>query len=112
MLNEKLNQRIREALKTILHVEEKKMFRGLAFMVNGKMCITASDQHMMCRIDPSIHREVIQRKGAHTMVMGGKEYIGYVQVEEDAIKSKKELNYWIKLALEFNPKAKATKKKK
>jgi TfoX/Sxy family transcriptional regulator of competence genes len=112
MLNEKLNQRIREALKTIPHVEEKKMFRGLAFMVDGKMCITASDQHMMCRIDPIVHHEVIQRKGCHTMIMGGKEYIGYVQIEEDVIKSAKEFNFWIRLALDFNPRAKASKKKK
>ncbi|MEO5583236.1 MAG: TfoX/Sxy family protein [Saprospiraceae bacterium] len=111
MINEKLNQRIREVLCNTPSVQEKKMFRGMVFMVNDKMCITASDTHIMCRIDPSLHDEVIKKSGCHTMVMGGKEYRGYIQIDEDAIKSKKDLSWWIKLALEFNPRAKASKKK-
>ena len=111
MINEQLTARIREALRDIPAVEEKKMFRGIAFMVNGKMCVTASDTHMMCRIDPSLHDEAVKKKGCHTMVLGGREYRGYVQIDEDAIKSKKDLSFWIKLALDFNPRAKASKKK-
>ena len=107
-----MTQRVREALSEVPNAEEKKMFRGVVFMVNGKMCITAGDDNYMFRIDPSLHDEVIKKKGVATVVMGGRNYRGYVRVKEDAVKSKKDFDYWIKLALDFNKFAKASPKKK
>ncbi len=79
-------------------------------MVNDKMCITAGANRMMFRIDPVIHEEVIKRKGCHTVMMRGREYKGYVHVDEDSIKNKKDFDYWIGLALDYNKIAKASKK--
>jgi len=110
--NEKLTARIREALAHLPDVEEKRMFRGVTFMVNGKMCISAGDDKIMCRIDPSLHDEVLKRKCCATVTMKGREYKGYVYVSEEGIKTKKDLGYWVQLALEFNKLAKASKKKK
>ncbi len=110
--NEKLTARIREALAHLPKVEEKRMFRGVTFMVNNKMCITAGDNKIMCRIDPAIHEEVIKRKGCETVKMRGREYKGYVYVSEEGIKTKMDLDYWINLALDFNKLAKSSKKKK
>jgi TfoX/Sxy family transcriptional regulator of competence genes len=110
--NEKLTARIREALAQISKVEEKRMFRGVTFMVNDKMCISAGDNKIMCRIDPSIHDEVLKRKGCETVKMKGREYRGYVYVSEEGIKTKKDLDYWIGIALEFNKRAKSSKKNK
>jgi TfoX/Sxy family transcriptional regulator of competence genes len=109
--NEKLTGRIREALAHLPKVEEKKMFRGVAFMVDGKLCISAGDDEMMCRIDPVIHADMIKRKGCRTVIMKGREYRGYVYVKENSIRSKRDFNYWIELALDFNKRAKASKKK-
>ena len=108
--NEKLTSRIREALSHLPKVEEKRMFRGVTFMVNGKMCVSAGDDRIMCRIDPAIHEEAIKRKGCSTMMMGGREYKGYVEVKEDSIKTKKDLDYWISLAIAFNKNAKPARK--
>lgn len=110
--NEKLTARIREALARVPNVVEKRMFRGVAFLVNGKMCITAGDNKIMCRIDPSIHEEAVTRKGCETVKMKEREYKGYVYVSDEGIKTKKDLDYWVRLALEFNRFAKASKKKK
>lgn len=110
--NEQLTEKIRKALAHLPNVEEKKMFRGVVFMVNNKMCITAGDDKIMCRIDPSLHEEALKRKGTETVKMRGREYKGYIYVNEGAIKSKKDLDHWIALALEFNKVAKASKKKK
>jgi len=110
--NEKLTARIREALANLSNVEEKRMFRGVTFMVNDKMCITAGDNKIMCRIDPSIHEEALKRQGCETVKMKGREYKGYVYVNEEGIKTKKDLDFWIRLALEFNTLAKSSKKKK
>ncbi len=65
----------------------------------------------MTWIDPAIHDEAIKRKGCRTVMMRGKEYKGYVQVHEDSIKNKKDFDYWIGLALDYNKRAKASKKK-
>lgn len=110
--NEKLANRIREALQDLPDVEEKKMFSGLAFLVNGKMCVNVSHDEMMCRIDPEKHEEALSKRGSRTMEMNGRSYIGYVKIAEEGLKTKKEFDYWINLALEFNSKAKSSKKKK
>jgi TfoX/Sxy family transcriptional regulator of competence genes len=110
--NEKLAARIREALAYVSKVEEKRMFRGVTFMVNDKMCITAGDNKIMCRIDPAVHEEAIKRKGCETVKMKGREYKGYVYVSEEGIKTKKDLDHWVRLSLEFNKLAKSSKKKK
>ncbi|TKK71489.1 TfoX/Sxy family protein [Ilyomonas limi] len=109
--NEVLTNRVREALAEIPNVEEKKMFRGIAFMVNGKLCVSVGDDELMCRIDPALHDELIEEKGCRATIMKNREYKGYVYVAEDSITTKKELDYWLSLALAFNPKAKASKRK-
>ncbi|MEJ7684026.1 MAG: TfoX/Sxy family protein [Segetibacter sp.] len=85
------------------------MFGGLAFMVGGKMCIAVGKDRIMCRIDPAIHDEAVKRNGMETVKMGGREYKGYVHINEDVLK--KDFDYWIKLALDFNKIARASKKK-
>ena len=100
-LNPELTKRVRQALAHVDQVEEKKMFRGIAFMVSGKMCVTVGDSHIMCRIDPSIHQDVVLRKGVSTVKMKGREYIGWINVDESAIQDKKALTKWLKLALEY-----------
>ena len=59
--DEKLNDRIREALSDISMVEEKRMFGGICYMVNGKMCLGVVGDAMMCRIDHDIYEEVLER---------------------------------------------------
>jgi TfoX/Sxy family transcriptional regulator of competence genes len=109
-INEKMNERIREALSGQKKVEEKKMFRGLTFMVNGKMCISVNDEDLLFRIDPVLHDDLIHIKGCRSMEMKGKPYKGYVFVDVDQLKTKKQLDYWIELALDFNKRAKASRK--
>jgi len=110
--NEPLTNRIREALAHLPKVEEKKMFRGVTFMVNGKMCISVGNDEIMCRIDPDIVEAVLEKSGCRPMIHGGRTMKGFVFVNEESIRSKKEFNYWIDLALDFNKKAKISAKKK
>ena len=110
--NEKLAARVRAALSEITIVEEKKMFRGIAFLVEGKMCINVGDDEIMCRIDPAIKEELIKKPGCRPMIMKGRELKGYVLVTEEGRKTEKDFQYWIEMSLEFNKKAKASKKRK
>jgi TfoX/Sxy family transcriptional regulator of competence genes len=108
--NEKLAAQIRKALAHLPNVEEKKMFRGLAFMVDDKMCINVSGDELMCRFHPSMQETVMKKKGVRPMVMKGKQLDGYAYVNEEGFSSKKDFDYWVNLCLEFNKEAKASKK--
>jgi hypothetical protein len=110
--NQKLADRLREALSDFPKVEEKKMFRGVTFMVNGKMCISVSGENLMCRFDPVLQEEVMERRGVEPMIMKNRQYKGYAYVTPEGFKSKKDFDYWVKLCLDFNKKARASKKKK
>ena len=104
--------RVREALANTPDVTEKNMFRGTAFMVDDKLCISVGDDSMMCRIDPAMHEELVEKGGCRTMMMKGREYKGYILVDEDAVNNNSELMYWVNLCLDFNKHAKSSKKKK
>ena len=109
--DEKLADRMRESLADLPDIEEKKMFRGMCFMVNGKMCICVNNDEIMCRVDPLVYEEVLEKNGTRPMIHNGKTMKGFVYVSQDVLKSKKDLLYWIDLCLDFNKKAKASKKK-
>ena len=109
--DEKLADKIREALAAynITDVEEKKMFRGLCFMVNGKMCVCASQNEMLCRIG-SEYVDALELNGVRGMIRNGKTLKDFVFVSDEAMKTKKEFDSWINKALAFNKFAKASKK--
>jgi TfoX/Sxy family transcriptional regulator of competence genes len=111
--NEKLAGRIREIIvATHKKVEEKKMFAGLCFMVNDKMCVGVEKERLMVRLDPAKYDEVMEKEGCKPMDFTGKVMKGFVFVDIEVLNSKKKLGYWIKLALDFNKIAKASRKKK
>jgi TfoX/Sxy family transcriptional regulator of competence genes len=103
-----LADRVRAALADVPRIEEKKMFGGLAFMVNGKMCITSGTDTLMFRIDPTIHEKALQRRGTRTVIMRGREYKGFVYVSKEGLGTKKDFDHWIGLALDYNKRAKAS----
>lgn len=109
--NEKLADRIRESLIDVKKVNEKFMFGGVCFMVNDKMCVGVVKDEMMCRIDPKMNAIVLEKEGCRPMDFTGKPMKGYVFISEEGMKTKKAFEYWIGLCLEFNSKAKASKKK-
>lgn len=110
--NEKLADRVRERLVDTPDIEEKKMMGGLTFMVDGKMCVGIIKDELMCRIDPAIHNTVVEMNGCRTMDFTKRPMIGYILVDDTGMRTNKEFDYWIGLALEFNNRAKASKKRK
>ena len=110
--DKKLAERVREHLahSANIKIEEKKMFGGLAFMVDGKMCVNVSGENLMCRFDPSLQDEISKRKGYKTVTMKGKEYKGYCYVNPEGFRKEKDFEYWINLCLAFNKQAKSSKK--
>lgn len=106
--------RVKEYLDNVpdIEVEEKKMFGGLAFMIEGKMCVNVSGDQLMCRFDPDLTEKIAERTGFLPMIMNGKKYKGYCYVEPAGFKDEKDFEFWMDLCLDFNEKAKSSKKRK
>jgi TfoX/Sxy family transcriptional regulator of competence genes len=112
MFSEYLADRIRQALKEKnTHFEEKKMMGGLAFMVNDKMCVGITNDDLMARIDPVVYEDALTRKGVREMDFTTRTMKGWIYVGPHGIDTDEELAGWIQLALDFNPKAKSSKKR-
>lgn len=111
--NEKLADRVRVALVAhgVKKAEEKFMFGGVCFMVNGKMCMGIAKDELMCRIDPAVYESALEKRGCRHMDFTGKPMKGYVFVSGDGLRGKKEMDHWVALCLDFNKRAKASKKK-
>ena len=88
----------------------KKMFGGICYLVNDKMCGGVLKEDLMIRIDPLINEEQLRKPGARPMDFTGKSMKGFILVDPLHIDMDEDLEYWLDLALEFNPRAKASKK--
>ena len=66
--SEKLADRVREAMAEVSRVKEKKMFRGICFLVKDKMCVCVGGNELMCRIGPDGFEEALERKGCRGMI--------------------------------------------
>lgn len=92
--------------------EGKKMMGGLAYMIDDKMCVGIVRDMFMARVGPDYYEEALQQHGVSPMNFTGKAMKGYVFVDPGAVSSDAELQKWIEKCLEFNPKARSSKKKK
>lgn len=109
---EYLEERISRILNE-KHVDfyPKKMMGGLCFMVDDKMCLGIVKNEMMARIAPELYQESLLKDGCNEMNFTGRPMKGYVFLTPEAIDLEKELEYWVQLCLDFNPRAKSSKKK-
>ena len=110
--NEELVNKVRELLVDQMDVEEKHMFGGMCFMVNGKMCLGVIKDELMCRINPSLDETLRESTNCRPMDFTGKSMKGFVFVGLENLRSLKDLKHWVQLCLDFNVLAKASKKKK
>ena len=110
--NEHLAMRVREFLSTKKKVEEKKMMGGLTFMLNDKMCVGIMKDDLMVRIAPEVYESALEKRGCHIMDFTGRPLKGFVLVSPEGTKSKRDFEYWVNLALDFNKRANSYKKKK
>ena len=69
-------------------------------------------ERLMVRIDPAKYEEAVEKDGCTPMDFTGKVMKGFVYVDIDALKTKSKLEYWVRMALDYNKVAKASKKKK
>lgn len=109
--NETLANRVRERFSELENVEEKYMMGGLVFMYNAKMCVGIMGDDLMCRIDPALMEILLEHNSSRVLTFTGRASKGFILVDETGTRTKKELDYWLKFAIDFNKFAKSSRKK-
>lgn len=90
-----LAAKIRGLLGPRPDLTEKKMFGGLAFLINGNLAIAASGQGgLLVRVDPAKAPELLASTKAKTMIMRGREMPGWLRVSPDGL-SNKDISFWV-----------------
>ncbi|MGE0219086.1 TfoX/Sxy family protein [Mycolicibacterium sp.] len=91
-----LAERIRELVAAERGVEEKQMFGGLAFLVNGNMAVVVSSAGgLMVRVAPEQTERFLSREHVEPMVMSGREMRGWLRVRADGVTTKRRLSAWV-----------------
>ena len=100
--DEDLAQRIRELLVGESEITEQKMFGGLAFLIRGNMAIAASGQGgLLVRVDPTKSDKVVATTAARPMEMRGREMPGWLRVDADVVRTKRQLANWVGLGTTY-----------
>lgn len=103
--------RVSEVLKRQrVSFEAKGMIGGLCYMVNGKMAMGIMKDSLMVRIAPELYDQSLNKRGVRQMDFRGKILEGYLLVDGPGLEKQGELEYWVTLCLEFNPRARSSKK--
>jgi TfoX/Sxy family transcriptional regulator of competence genes len=111
--DEALAERIRELLGTEKGVTEQKMFGGLGFMIGGNMAIAASGQGgLLVRVDPDESEAICAKSKAEPMVMRGRAMAGWLRVDSQDVKTKAQLQKWVKLGTAYAKSLPPKRKKK
>jgi TfoX/Sxy family transcriptional regulator of competence genes len=91
-----LADRVRERVRDEEGLTEKRMFGGLAFLINGNMAVSASSQGgLLLRVDPAQTDDLVREPHARRFEMRGREMDGWLRVDADGVRSERELQRWI-----------------
>ena len=100
--DEHLADRIRALLAPDPGLTEKKMFGGLAFMIGGNMAVAASGQGgVLVRVDPAESDALVGSTDARPMEMRGREMQGWLRVETEHVRTKRQLAAWVELGVAY-----------
>ncbi len=100
--DEDLANRVRELIAHERGVTEKRMFGGLAFLVDGHMSVTASRQGgLLVRVDPDEAPALLKRKHVHPFEMRGRELDGWLRVDGAGLGTKRQLEGWVQRSVAY-----------
>ena len=97
-----LGARVRAVLASEPGISERRMFGGLAFLVDGNMAVADSGQDgLMVRIDPADATRLLERPGAQRMEMRGRPLRGWLLVDAGALGTARQLTGWVRIGLRY-----------
>lgn len=100
--DEELAARIRELTSGESGLAEKKMFGGLAFLIGGNMAVAASGQGgLLVRVDPAQSDRLVATTNAYPMEMRGRSMQGWLRVDPEDLRTKRQLAKWVDLGTTY-----------
>jgi TfoX/Sxy family transcriptional regulator of competence genes len=94
--DEELAARVRTVVASERGLTEKRMFGGLAFLINGNMAVSASSHGgLLLRVDPAQTENLVQATGVERFVMRGREMDGWLRVDAAAVTEDDDLAQWV-----------------
>jgi len=99
--DERLAERIRRSVLPFADVTEKKMFGGLAFLLDGKMFCGIVKTEMAVRVGPERYEESLKKTHVRPMDFTGRPMKGYVFVEPAGCRTENQVGKWVGLGAEF-----------
>ncbi len=99
--DEGLAQRLREAYQDESSVVEKKMFGGIAFLIDGHMSCGVVKDSLMARVGPEGYADALREPHAREMNFTGKPLTGFVYVAPEGVESDDALKSWVSRSLRF-----------
>jgi hypothetical protein len=100
--DEDLANRLRETVQNEPALTEKKMFGGLAFLINGNMAVGASSQGgLLLRCDPAATESLVSEPDVRRFEMRGREMDGWLRVDATAVESDRELRRWVAIGVDY-----------
>jgi len=100
--DEHLAARVRELLRDETGLTERKLFGGLAFLIDGNLAVAASGQGgLLVRVDPARSAALVESTNARLMEMRGRGTRGWLRVDADDVRTKRQLARWVTLGASF-----------
>jgi TfoX/Sxy family transcriptional regulator of competence genes len=100
--DQELANRLRELLLAEDGVTEKRMFGGLAFLIDGNMAVSASSQGgLLLRVEPEQTHDLASHRHAHPMVMRGRQMDGWLRIDAAGVRTKPLLEQWVMLGVAY-----------
>jgi TfoX/Sxy family transcriptional regulator of competence genes len=100
--DEDLANRIRGLVAEEAGVTEQRMFGGLAFLIGGNMSVAASGQGgILVRVDPEDTDRLLEKPHAAPFEMRGREMRGWLRVEPEGVRTKRQLAPWVRRGVEY-----------
>jgi TfoX/Sxy family transcriptional regulator of competence genes len=93
----RLAERIRAVVQTEPGLTEKRMFGGLAFLIQGNMAVSASSRGgLLLRVDPAMAESLVSAPGVRRFEMRGREMDGWLHLDAEAVDADDDLRGWVR----------------
>jgi hypothetical protein len=100
--DEDLANRIRELVAAEPGLVEKKMFGGLAFLIGGHMSVSVSGRGgLLLHVPPEETDALLAKPHAGPFEMRGKTMDGWLRVESEGVKTKRQLERWVQRGVAY-----------
>lgn len=99
--DERLTERIRKRLGKRKELAEKKMFGGIAFLLNGNMCVGVHKQDLIVRLDPEETDEALSQPHTRVFDLSGRPMKGWILVESSGLKDENALGKWVSISVDY-----------